>query len=55
MNLKKNLGFLLLMGVVSPNLHASGIIAADMENVQIVNQNVDEVKLKELQEFRKKY
>ena len=55
MNLKRNLGFLLLMGMVSPNLHASGIMTADVENVQTVNQNADEQKLKELQELRKKY
>ena len=55
MNLKRNLGFLLLMGAVLPNAYANVGMTPETENVQTIAQNTDEVKLKELQEFRKKY
>ena len=55
MNLKRNFGFLLLMGAVLPNTYANVGMTPETENVQTIAQNIDEVKLKELQEFRKKY
>ena len=55
MNLKRNFGFLLLMGAVLPNAYANVGMTPETENVQTIAQNIDEVKLKELQEFRKKY
>ena len=55
MNLKRNIGFLLLFGAVLPNTYANVGMTPETENVQTIAQNIDEVKLKELQEFRKKY
>lgn len=55
MKLKRNFGFLLLMGAVLPNAYANVGMTPETENVQTIAQNTDEVKLKELQEFRKKY
>ena len=55
MRIKKNLVFLLLLGMGAPVAYASGEPLADAGLVQAVSQNIDEVKLKELQEFRKKY
>ena len=55
MNLKRNFGFLLLFGAVLPNTYANVGMTPETENVQTIAQNIDEVKLKELQEFRKKY
>lgn len=54
MIIKRNLVFVLL-GLGVSTAHASYLFTNNMENVQTVNQSVDEVKLKELQEFRKKY
>lgn len=53
--MKRNLVFLLLLGAGSPMTYASGGNLISIDNIQSVNQNVDEVKLNELQEFRKKY
>lgn len=55
MRMKRNLVFLLLLGAGSPMTYASGGNLISIDNIQSVNQNVDEVKLNELQEFRKKY
>lgn len=55
MNLKRNFGFLLLMGAVLPNAYANVGMTPETENVQTIAQDIDELKLKELQEFRKKY
>lgn len=55
MNLKRNIGFLLLFGAVLPNTYANVGMTPETENIQTIAQNIDEVKLKELQEFRKKY
>ena len=53
MNLKRNIGFLLLIGAVLPNAYAN--VAPETNDVQTITQSIDEAKLKELQEFRKKY
>lgn len=53
--MKRNLVFLLFLGAGSPMTYASGGNLVSIDNIQSVNQNVDEVKLNELQEFRKKY
>lgn len=55
MRLRKDIVFLLLLGIGSPMTYASGKAVMRTDNSQTVNQNIDEVKLKELQEFRKKY
>lgn len=55
MRMKRNLVFLLFLGAGSPMTYASGGNLVSIDNIQSVNQNVDEVKLNELQEFRKKY
>ena len=39
----------------TPAVHAAGNITTDAAVQQTVNQDVDEMKLKELAEFRKKY
>lgn len=55
MNLKRNIGFLLLIGAVLPNAYAIADMTPETKNVQTITQSIDEAKLKELQEFRKKY
>ena len=55
MNLKRNIGFLLLIGAVLPNAYANVDVTPETKNVQTITQSIDEAKLKELQEFRKKY
>ena len=54
MRIKRNLVSVLFLGLGVSSIHASCFFS-ETGNVQVVNQNVDEVKLKELQEFRKKY
>ena len=55
MRLKKDILFLLLLGLGNPMTYASGKAVMITDNSQTVNQNIDEARLKELQEFRKKY
>lgn len=55
MNLKRNIGFLFLMGMMTSNVYADFAITSSKGSVQTVDQSVDEVRLKELQDFRKKY
>ena len=50
MNLKRNFGFLLLMGAVLPNAYANVGMTPETENVQTIAQDIDALKLKELQE-----
>ena len=55
MNLKRNIGILLLFGAVLPNAYANVGVTPETNDVQTITQSIDEAKLKELQEFRKKY
>ena len=55
MDMKKSLYVLLLMGGMTPAVYAAGSGMKGNSVVQTVNQNTDETKLKELEEFRKKY
>ena len=55
MRLKKDILFLLLLGLGNPMTYASGKAVMITDNSQTINQNIDEARLKELQEFRKKY
>ena len=55
MNLTRNLYLLFLCGMCTPAVHAAGNMTTDAAVQQTVNQDVDEMKLKELQDFRKKY
>lgn len=55
MRLKKDILFLLLLGLGNPTTYASGKAVMITYNSQTINQNIDEARLKELQEFRKKY
>lgn len=55
MKIRRNISLLFLFGTGLSAVSAAEVTFANMESVQTVNQNVDEVKLKELQEFRKKY
>ena len=55
MNLTRNLCLFFLCGVCAPAVYAAGSIMEEAVTLQTVNQNTDETKLKELQEFRKKY
>lgn len=55
MRLKKDILFLLLLGLGNPMTYASGKVVMITDNSQTINQNIDEARLKELQEFRKKY
>ena len=55
MNLKRNIGLLLLFGAVLPNAYANVGVTPETNDVQTITQSIDEAKLKELQEFRKKY
>ncbi|MBM6865180.1 chondroitinase [Bacteroides caecigallinarum] len=55
MKLKRNIGILLLFGAVLPNAYANVGVTPETNDVQTITQSIDEAKLKELQEFRKKY
>ena len=55
MKLKRNIIFTFLLGAGMPVCYSPVMAIPVTENVQSVEQNTDEVKLKELQEFRKKY
>lgn len=55
MDMKRNLYVLLLMGSMSPAVYAAANCMNSNAVVQAVDQNTDETKLKELEEFRKKY
>lgn len=55
MDMKKSLYVLLLMGGMTPAVYAAGSAMKGNSVVQAVNQSTDETKLKELEEFRKKY
>ena len=55
MRLKKDILLLLLLGLGNPMTYASGKAVMITDNSQTINQNIDEARLKELQEFRKKY
>ena len=55
MRLKKDILLLLLLGLGNPMTYASGKAVMLTDNSQTINQNIDEARLKELQEFRKKY
>lgn len=55
MNLRRNIGFLFLMWMMTSNVYADFAITSSKGSVQTVDQSVDEVRLKELQDFRKKY
>lgn len=55
MDMKRNLYVLLLMGSMAPAVYAAANCMKTNAVVQAVDQNTDETKLKELEEFRKKY
>ena len=55
MKLKRNIIFTVLFGVGMTTAYSPAMAMADKENVQSAQQSIDEVKLKELQDFRKKY
>lgn len=55
MNLTRNLCLFFLCGFCTPTIYAAGNRIIEEAMPQTVNQHVDEVKLHELQEFRKKY
>lgn len=53
MKLKRNIIFALLFGVGLPVYYSPVMATSVTENVQSVDQTIDEVKLKELKDFRK--
>lgn len=55
MDMKKNFYILFLMGSMTSAVYAAGSCMDMNSVVQTVNQNSDDVRLKELGEFRKKY
>lgn len=55
MKLKRNIIFTVLFGVGMTTAYSPAMAMADKENVQSAQQSIDEVKLRELQDFRKKY
>ena len=55
MKLKRNIIFTVLFGVGMTTAYSPAMAMADKENVQSAQQSIDEAKLKELQDFRKKY
>lgn len=55
MKLKRNIIFTILLGAGMTAAYLPAMAMVDMENVQSAQQSIDEVKLRELQDFRKKY
>ena len=55
MKLKRNILFTVLFGVGMTTAYSPAMAMADQENVQPAQPSIDEVKLRELQDFRKKY
>ena len=55
MKLKRNIIFTILLGAGMTAAYLPAMAMVDMENVQSAQQSIDDVKLRELQDFRKKY
>lgn len=53
MKLKRNIIFTILLGAGMTAAYLPAMAMVDMENVQSAQQSIDEVKLRELQDFRK--